>query len=104
MIRLYQLLSCCCAQAYWAAAVSAYKLADLLHLMQWFKMYLVMLEDRNTNEQRRQQLGPHHNGEAQPAGKNFASGMSLESRQAVIQMIDHIVTPMLVDQWRCPTS
>ena len=65
-------------------------------------MYLVMLDDRSADERLRHQRrgSRRQTEEEQAAEKGFASSMSPESRQAVIQMIDHIVTPMLVDQWR----
>lgn len=60
-----------------------------------------MLEDRATQQrinQRRQ--GRHERERQESEQKNFATGLPPEARQAVITMIDHIVTPMLVDQWR----
>lgn len=77
----------------------------LVHSLQWLKMYFLMLEDREAQQRLRRRLGRHSRQEQQQQQeqKNFASNLSPESRQAVISMIDHIVTPMLVDQWRCPT-
>ena len=59
-----------------------------------------MLEDRESQQRRQRRGGGQLSQAEQEAQKGFASSLSPESRMAVIGMIDHIVTPMLVDQWR----
>lgn len=68
--------------------------------IQWLKLYFLMLDDRETRQRLQQRQGHRRLAEEREAQKGFASNLSPETRQAVIGMIDHMVTPLLVDQWR----